>query len=52
MKKDGSMSVLSKEKNAVGHVISTKAVGSSDRQDLTWQYKHKEGKYLVNFIPL
>ena len=44
MKKDGSMTVLSKEKNAVGQLISTKAVGSGDRHDVTLNYKHKEGK--------
>ncbi|XP_062870938.1 protein-glutamine gamma-glutamyltransferase K-like [Trichomycterus rosablanca] len=31
------------EKNVVGHCISTKAVGSDEREDITHLYKHPEG---------
>lgn len=32
-----------KEKSSIGFNISTKAVGSSDREDITSHYKHTEG---------
>ncbi|XP_064611555.1 protein-glutamine gamma-glutamyltransferase K-like [Liolophura sinensis] len=40
---DGNMTVLDVEEHAVGHLISTKSVGSGDREDLTLQYKYPEG---------
>ncbi|XP_056599191.1 protein-glutamine gamma-glutamyltransferase K [Triplophysa dalaica] len=40
---DGTFSQIHIEKNAVGHCISTKAVGSDERSDITHDYKHPEG---------
>nr|XP_061795153.1 protein-glutamine gamma-glutamyltransferase K-like [Nerophis lumbriciformis] len=40
---DGTFSQIHSEKKAVGHCISTKAVGSDDRADITHLYKHQEG---------
>uniref|UniRef100_A0A8C7YC12 Protein-glutamine gamma-glutamyltransferase K n=1 Tax=Oryzias sinensis TaxID=183150 RepID=A0A8C7YC12_9TELE len=40
---DGTFSQVHSEKKAVGHCISTKAVGSDDREDITYLYKHPEG---------
>ncbi|XP_041804859.1 protein-glutamine gamma-glutamyltransferase K [Chelmon rostratus] len=40
---DGSFSQIHSEKKAVGHFISTKAVGSDERADITHLYKHQEG---------
>ncbi|KAM8849339.1 protein-glutamine gamma-glutamyltransferase K [Spinachia spinachia] len=40
---DGTFSQIGSEKKAVGHCISTKAVGSDQRADITHLYKHKEG---------
>ncbi|KAI1888778.1 hypothetical protein AGOR_G00172220 [Albula goreensis] len=40
---DGTFSQVHVEKKAVGHSISTKAVGSDKRQDITHLYKHPEG---------
>uniref|UniRef100_A0A4W4H4M3 Protein-glutamine gamma-glutamyltransferase K n=1 Tax=Electrophorus electricus TaxID=8005 RepID=A0A4W4H4M3_ELEEL len=40
---DGTFSQIHLEKNAVGHCISTKAVGSNERVDITDLYKHPEG---------
>ncbi|XP_054916296.1 protein-glutamine gamma-glutamyltransferase K-like isoform X1 [Poeciliopsis prolifica] len=42
--KDGTFSQIYSEKNTVGLSISTKAVGSDERQDITHLYKHPEGK--------
>ena len=44
MKKDGSMEVCHIDKWSVGANISTKAVGSDDRHDLTWDYKYHDGR--------
>lgn len=46
---DGTFSQIYSEKKAVGHMISTKAVGSDERADITHLYKHKEGtgKHIV-----
>ncbi|XP_054916302.1 protein-glutamine gamma-glutamyltransferase K-like isoform X2 [Poeciliopsis prolifica] len=41
--KDGTFSQIYSEKNTVGLSISTKAVGSDERQDITHLYKHPEG---------
>ncbi|XP_047445687.1 protein-glutamine gamma-glutamyltransferase K [Mugil cephalus] len=40
---DGTFSQIHSEKKAVGHCISTKAVGSDKREDITHLYKHPEG---------
>ncbi|KAG7455046.1 hypothetical protein MATL_G00252350 [Megalops atlanticus] len=40
---DGTFSQIHSEKKAVGHCISTKAVGSNERADITHLYKHPEG---------
>uniref|UniRef100_W5K0A4 Protein-glutamine gamma-glutamyltransferase K n=1 Tax=Astyanax mexicanus TaxID=7994 RepID=W5K0A4_ASTMX len=40
---DGTFSQIYCEKNVVGRSISTKAVGSNERQDITHLYKHPEG---------
>uniref|UniRef100_UPI00358E806C protein-glutamine gamma-glutamyltransferase K-like n=1 Tax=Myxine glutinosa TaxID=7769 RepID=UPI00358E806C len=42
-KENGALEQLNVERHAVGHRISTKAVGSNRRQDITEQYKHPEG---------
>ncbi|XP_051947275.1 protein-glutamine gamma-glutamyltransferase K-like isoform X2 [Xyrauchen texanus] len=39
---DGTFGVVHVEKNAVGHCISTKAVGSDKRFDITHLYKHPQ----------
>uniref|UniRef100_A0A8C6L417 Protein-glutamine gamma-glutamyltransferase K n=1 Tax=Nothobranchius furzeri TaxID=105023 RepID=A0A8C6L417_NOTFU len=39
---DGTFSQIYSEKKAVGHCISTKAVGSDERDDITQLYKHPE----------
>ncbi|KAM3619098.1 uncharacterized protein V6R79_002969 [Siganus canaliculatus] len=40
---DGTFSQIYSEKKAIGHFISTKAVGSDERSDITHLYKHPEG---------
>ncbi|XP_051985246.1 protein-glutamine gamma-glutamyltransferase K-like [Xyrauchen texanus] len=40
---DGTFSQIHSEKKAVGHCISTKAVGSDQREDITHIYKYPEG---------
>lgn len=40
---DGTFSQIYSEKKTVGHSISTKAVGSDQREDITHLYKHPEG---------
>ncbi|XP_076150608.1 protein-glutamine gamma-glutamyltransferase K [Alosa pseudoharengus] len=40
---DGTFSQIHNEKQAVGRFISTKAVGSDERMDITHLYKHTEG---------
>uniref|UniRef100_UPI003AAC1342 protein-glutamine gamma-glutamyltransferase K-like n=1 Tax=Centroberyx gerrardi TaxID=166262 RepID=UPI003AAC1342 len=40
---DGTFSQIHSEKKAVGHFISTKAVGSDERDDITHLYKYPEG---------
>ncbi|KAM9796559.1 protein-glutamine gamma-glutamyltransferase K-like isoform 1-T1 [Syngnathus typhle] len=40
---DGTFSKIHSEKKVVGHLISTKAVGSEQRSDITHLYKHPEG---------
>lgn len=41
---DGTFSQIHSEKKAVGHCISTKAVGSDERVDITHLYKYPEGE--------
>ena len=38
------------DKYSVGHNISTKAVGSNERHDLTWDYKYRDGQLHIEFI--
>lgn len=40
---DGTFTQIYSEKNIVGHFISTKAVGSDERSDITHLYKYPEG---------
>ncbi|XP_072423623.1 protein-glutamine gamma-glutamyltransferase K-like [Chiloscyllium punctatum] len=40
---DGSFQKVHVEKKVVGHKISTKAVGSDEREDITDSYKYPEG---------
>ncbi|XP_005095513.2 protein-glutamine gamma-glutamyltransferase K [Aplysia californica] len=40
---DGELSVIAKEKSAVGKFISTKFPNSEEREDITHEYKHEEG---------
>ncbi|CAL8256332.1 unnamed protein product [Merluccius merluccius] len=40
---DGTFTQIHNEKHTVGHHISTKAVGSDERYDITHLYKHPEG---------
>ncbi|KAK6308956.1 hypothetical protein J4Q44_G00204190 [Coregonus suidteri] len=40
---NGTFTQIHSEKNAVGHCISTKAVGSDERNDITHLYKYPEG---------
>ncbi|KAK3085280.1 hypothetical protein FSP39_000994 [Pinctada imbricata] len=40
---DGTLEVIGIDKNAIGKKISTKQVGSDEREDLTLQYKYPEG---------
>ncbi|XP_038574679.1 protein-glutamine gamma-glutamyltransferase K [Micropterus salmoides] len=42
-KLDGTFSQIHSEKKAVGRFISTKAVGSDERADITHLYKYEEG---------
>ncbi|KAJ8011743.1 hypothetical protein DPEC_G00061430 [Dallia pectoralis] len=41
--RDGTFRQIHSEKKAVGHCISTKALGSDKRSDITHLYKHAEG---------
>lgn len=47
-KADGTFSQIHSEKKAVGHFISTKAVGCDERADITHLYKHQEGKSITH----
>lgn len=40
---DGSMKPTNVSKNIIGSFISTKAVGSHSRDDITQEYKYPEG---------
>lgn len=50
-KSDGTFAEFRVDKSAVGHCISTKAVGSDTRVDITHLYKHPEGNSTVVFDP-
>lgn len=54
VKEDGSMEVCYIDKFSVGRKISTKAVGSDERHDLTWDYKYFDGsedeRKVVEFV--
>lgn len=41
---DGTFTPVQVKKKAIGRCISTKAVGSDDREDITHLYKYPEGK--------
>lgn len=43
VKKDGTMEVSQIDHSAVGHYISTKRMGSNDREDVTHLYKYPDG---------
>lgn len=47
---DGTFSQVYIEKKKVGHCISTKAVGSDERMDITHLYKYPEGKWNMGFF--
>lgn len=40
---NGKFKKVHVEERAVGHHLSTKAVGSNAREDVTYLYKHPEG---------
>ena len=44
------MEVLGKETNSVGLNISTKKIGSNFREDITDEYKFKEGRHKINTV--
>ena len=46
----GDMEVIRIEECAVGKNISTKAVGSNAREDLTQYYKHMDGMNIFSYI--
>lgn len=50
-KADGTFSQIHSEKKAVGHCISTKAVGSDEREDITHLYKYQEGSGWAVTLP-
>ncbi|CAJ1050831.1 LOW QUALITY PROTEIN: protein-glutamine gamma-glutamyltransferase 5-like [Xyrichtys novacula] len=47
---DGSLEKAEADTEKVGKAISTKAVGSDDRSDVTNTYKHKEGTVAERFV--
>ncbi|KAK3085429.1 hypothetical protein FSP39_003189, partial [Pinctada imbricata] len=51
---NGDMHVLEIQEYSVGRDISTKAVGTNEREDITWQYKYPEGspeeRQVVEFV--
>lgn len=48
--KDGTFTQIYSEKKTVGHFISTKAVGSDKRNDITHLYKHPEGNHAYLYL--
>ncbi len=49
-KPDGSLSQIHVEKSSIGQCISTKAVGSDARVDITHLYKYPEGNKQIHLI--
>ena len=47
VEENGPMKVIYVDTKCIGKMISTKAVGSDKREDITLQYKHPEGKSIV-----
>uniref|UniRef100_UPI0037E82CE2 protein-glutamine gamma-glutamyltransferase 6-like n=1 Tax=Semicossyphus pulcher TaxID=241346 RepID=UPI0037E82CE2 len=47
---DGSLEKIEADPKKVGQCISTKAVGSDEREDLTDEYKYKEGTKKERFV--
>lgn len=45
---EGNMTPVAREENTMGKFISTKAVGTISREDLTQTYKYSEGNILIN----
>ena len=43
VKEDGSMKPTNVSKKSIGSFVSTKAVGSKSRDDITQEYKYPEG---------
>ncbi|XP_078360108.1 coagulation factor XIII A chain-like isoform X2 [Oculina patagonica] len=43
VEENGEMNVIRVDKKCIGKMISTKAVGSDQRDDITHEYKHPEG---------
>lgn len=43
VKADGSMEKTNLDRNCIGSFVSTKAVGTNKREDVTNDYKHPEG---------
>lgn len=43
VEENGPMKPIRVDKKCIGKLISTKAVGSDDREDITHEYKHPEG---------
>ena len=50
MKSDGNFTPVQDNPKCVGSFISTKAVGSRDRADITANYKHSEGERHVGWV--
>lgn len=48
VEENGQMKVIRVDKKCIGKMISTKAVGSDKRDDITHEYKHPEGKVEEN----
>jgi len=44
VEESGQMKVIRVDRKCIGKMISTKAVGSDKRDDITHEYKHPEGK--------
>lgn len=50
VEENGPMKVIRVDKKCIGKLISTKAVGSDKRDDITHEYKHPEGKLEENCL--
>ena len=49
VEENGQMKVIRVDKKCIGKMISTKAAGSDNRDDITHEYKHPEGKVEEHF---